>query len=170
MKTRFIILLVFFFYNTAFAQKSKLAIFKESKIKIIGFDIDNDPNKLPILTFTIQNSTKENIIFNRILLNLYYIKKYPLSSSSNNALESKELTPIAGVDLNIPILQDTYMYTVKFPIEITKKDAATIQIRLFCNIGEKHIVPSQYGRFKFNLAFITSDNKAIVSKEIILGY
>jgi hypothetical protein len=169
MKLGIIILILLVSYFSSFGQKSQFSILKESKIKIINFDLNKDPNKLPLLTFTILNRTKENIIFNRIVLVLKEFKKHPTSSSSNSDLKSKELTPIAGLDLSIPIQENTYTYTLRYPIEITAKEAATVQIRIHCDLANKCIVPSQIGFFKFNLLFMTYDFKTISSNEIILG-
>lgn len=153
----------------AFAQNKKLSFFRESRIKIINLNIDTNPNKLPLLTFTIINKTKENIIFNKIALNLIEFKKHPLSSSGNNGLTSKALTPIAGLDLSIPSQPNTYIYDLRSPIEIVSKDAATIQIRVHYDYKNKNVVPSQVGLFKFDLLFLTYDLKAVKSQVITLG-
>ena len=164
------ILFTIVFNSFLFNKLSERFYVKEPKIKIINYTIDKNPNKLPILNFTILNSTKDNIIINKLRLNLHYFKKHPLSSSSNNKLESKELKPIGSWDLNLPTeINNAYLYTPKYPIEITSKDAVTIQIRVFLNVKGKNLVPSQFGSFKFNLAFLTYDNIQIQSEEILLG-
>lgn len=169
MKFSSIVLVLIVSSLVSFAQKSKLSIFKESKISIINFDVDKDPNSLPIITLTILNKTKESIIFNRIALNLTNFKKNPTSASSGNYLTSKALSPIAGLDMTMPYEENTYIYKLTSPIEIVSKDAATIKIRIHCDFNNKIIVPSQLGVFKFSLLFITYDFKAIKSSEIILG-
>jgi hypothetical protein len=169
MKLKLLFLILLFVNVIAFGQKSKLTILKESKIKIISFNIDNDPNRLPLLDFTILNKTKNSIIFNKIVLNIIEFKKNPRSSSSSNDLTSKVLIPIAGLDLTMPNEVNTYLYDLTSPIQIVQKDAATIQIRIHSVLNKKNIVPSQLGMFRFKLLFVTYDLKAIESNEIVLG-
>jgi len=163
------LILLIVYSKLSFCQSKKVAIFKDTKIKIISSDIDKEPNRLPILTFTILNNTKENVFFNSIYLDLIQFKKNPTSSSSNNDFNSKVLTAIAGFDLTIPLEQNIYGYSLKSPIEITAKDAATIRIRLHSDFKNKHIIPSQLGSFKFTLTFVTYDNKGVKSDIILLG-
>ncbi|WP_426586048.1 hypothetical protein [Mucilaginibacter sp. R-33] len=164
-------LILFFnvFSLTAFSQSNKLSLFKEKKIKIVNTYLDDEPNKLPLLTITILNSTKQNIIFNRILVNIIQFKKHPTSSSNNGDLISRALSPIAALDLNLQQKEDSYLYSLKTPIEIVLKDAATIQVRLRSDLGKKHLIPSQIGYFKFTLTFITYDNKGIITNPFLLG-
>ncbi|MDB5002862.1 MAG: hypothetical protein JWQ34_1087 [Mucilaginibacter sp.] len=169
MKGKTIILLLLVCLDTFGQKKERITIFKDSKVKIINFVIDKDPNRLPILNFTIQNNTKETIIFTTVALVLIEFKKHPLSSSGNNDLISKALTPIAGLDLPIPIIPNTYIYGWQSPIQIVKKDAATIIIRIHYQLGDKNIVPGQLGYFKFKLLFLTYDLKAVSSSDIELG-
>lgn len=169
MRTIIVILIMVFCNLTSSGQKTKISYFKESKIKIINFIVDKDPNKLPVVTLTILNNTREDIIFNKISLTLYEFKKHPLSSSSNNDLVSKALTPIAGFDIPIPLQPNTYLFDLRSPIKIVRKDAATICIRLHHNLRGKQIVPSQIGYFKFHLTFLTYDLKGIPSPTIELG-
>lgn len=157
-------------YLTAVCQtKEKISILKDSKIKIINEVVDKDPNKLPIINFTIQNNSKEKIIFTTVALELINFKKHPLSSSSNNDLLSKELTPIAGYDLSMPIIPNTYLFGCKSPTQIGKKEAATIALRIYCQQGNKNIVPSQVGYFRFRILLITNDSKAVSSQEMEFG-
>jgi len=171
MRAKLFFLILLFFYLQSFGQKEKIKIFNDSKISIINFVVDKNPNKLPILTFTILNKTKKPIIFNRVAIYLIDFKKHPLSSSSNNELQSKLLTPIAGLDLDLPIEISNYLYNLRSPvlIGIGEKEASTINVRLFCNYRSKNLVPSQLGFFRFKLLFLTYDNKAIQSEEIELG-
>jgi len=169
MKFKLLLTIILFSNVFAFGQKSKLTILKNSKIKIVNFNIDDNPNKLPLLVFTILNKTRSNIIFNQIVLTLIDFKKNPRSSSSNSDLLSKLLTPIAGLDLTMPNEANTYLYNLTYPIEIAQKDAATIQIRIHSIVDNKNVVPSQIGMFKFKLLFVTYDFKAIESEEIVIG-
>jgi len=159
---------ILFFYLPALGQE-KLSLYKESKIKIINLTVDQNPNNFPLLTFSLLNNTRKDIIFTKLLLNLHYFKKHPLSSTSNNKLESKELKPIGTWDLDLPEDVNTYLYTSKYPIKIASNDAATIQIRLFSNLKGKVYVPTQLGVYKFTLTFITYDNKGVQSSIISLG-
>jgi hypothetical protein len=163
----FALLVILFSFNYAFAQK-RVAVFKDSKIKLINSTIDQDPNNLPILYFTILNGGKKDIIFTKIILNINYYKKNPRSSSSNNELESKVLTPIAVWNLNLPMEENSYIYTINNPLQISPKDPVTIKIRLFCDLSGKCIVPTQLGSFKFTFTFLTFDNKGVSSEEIVL--
>lgn len=150
-------------------QQSPISFSKQKRIKIINFIIDTDPNKLPVLTFTILNKTKNPIIFNRIILFLKKIRKYPISSSSNNGLISKSLTPIAGFDMELPIQEDTYVYLLRSPLTVIAKDAATFKIRMYVDVEKKHIIPNQMAFFKFSLAFLTYDFNGVTTEEISLG-
>lgn len=168
LKSQITVLFLIVFNSLSFSQNPQISFFNDTNIKIINFSLDNDPNNLPLLTFTILNNSRKEIIFTKLLLNLNYFKKHPTSSSSNNKIESKELKPIGYWDLNIPAEENTYLYKPKYPILISSKDAQTIQIRIFYSLKGKYYVPSQIGLFKFNLMFMTYDNKAIKSNEITL--
>jgi hypothetical protein len=169
MKAKFLFLILLFSNFLVFGQDPKITTLKESKLKIINLNIDANPNQLPLLAFTILNKTKNNFIFNKIVLELIEFKKNPTSSSTNNGLISKVLTPIAGIDLTIPEQEDIYLYSLNTPFQIVGKDAATIQIRIHALYKNKNVVPSQLGEFKFKLLFVTYDSKAIQSNEITLG-
>lgn len=162
--------IVFFLlsFNLVLGQK-RLSLFKDSKLIIVNSTIDKDPNSLPLLYFTILNKTRNDIIFNRVYLNISYFKKLPNSSSSNSKLVSKILTPIVVWNLNMPTAENTYLYDVNNPILLSPKDPITIKIRLFCNINGKNYVPSQIGEYKFTVTFITFDNKGLQSSQFIMG-
>ncbi len=169
MKSTFTLILICLCLNALCQKKEKISFFKDSKVKIISFVIDKNPNRLPVASITVQNNTKGNLIFTKVALILIECKKHPLSSSGGNDLISKALTPIAGLDLLIPLLPGTYVYLIQSPIQIVKKDAATFVIRIRCLNGDKNVVPSQIGYFKFKLSFITYDSKAVSTPEIELG-
>jgi hypothetical protein len=167
MKCGLLFIISLFSLQASFAQK--LTYFKSTRVKIINFVVDKDPNKLPLLSFTILNNSKKNIILNKIVLSLKEFKKHPLSTSSNDNLESKVLTPMAGLDLNIPTDVSNYQYLLKSPIEIASNDAATIQIRIHCDFESKCVVPAQIGFFRFSLFFVNYDLKMLRSGEITFG-
>lgn len=158
-----------FYFIPAVGQQKRIKVFNDKQIKIINQNIDSNPNKLPILTFTISNKSKEDVVFTNIFLGISDFVKHPLSSSSENELTSKVLNPIGGLDLPLPTQINGYLFGISSPILIAKHDFATVTIRLFCPLNNKNIVPNQLGYFKFRLSFLTDDFKAIQSQEIELG-
>src|SRR5947208_1703417 len=111
MKLIFVLFLLCLYTTNSFCQtKEKISVFKDSKVKVINFVIDKDPNKLPLVNLTIQNNTRKDLIFTKAVLILMEFRKHPLSSSSSNELVSRTLTPIAGRDLAIPDSPNTYKY------------------------------------------------------------
>ncbi len=149
--------------DQANAQSKKQVVSKT--FAIVNSVEYSDSKGFPLLNFTFKNYMDSSIIINRVQLQLINFKTNGITSIP----KTEELKPVAYWDLDIPLDKGLYTYKPKFPIQISSKDAATVQLRIFRGWEKKALTPQQCGLFTFKLFFLTTDNMKVASDTLYVG-
>jgi hypothetical protein len=124
-----------------------------------------DSGKFPLFNFTLKNYTDSSIIINKVQLMLINFK----ISTIQTFPVTEELKPMAYWDLNISSKPAIYTYQAKYPIQISSKDAGTVQVRIYTGSEREEIRPQMEVKFTFKLFFLTIDNFRIESDTLVIG-
>lgn len=118
----------------------------------------------PVIGCTVMNRSSEVVVITEVEVDVLEFR----SLRSHGA--SRELSPVAWVDVCLPVVPGTVKIPLTAPILIAPQDAATIAMRCHCEdkSGEFQS-PTSLGAFRFRFSFITDVEAAATTDEIKLG-
>ncbi len=143
-------------------QNGKRAIkSKNSRVTIIH-TVLNETNIFPVISFTLMNRAKESKVINSVTIDV--IEYHPYMSIPQTRL----LEPIAVWDIVLPFGSGRYTFAPATPLLIAQDDAATVDLRFFCEYEGKKIPPSETAVYILKIIFNTDQGDEVISKKIRL--
>lgn len=118
----------------------------------------------PVLGCTVMNRSSEVVVITEAKVEVLEFR----SLRSHGA--SRELSPVAWIDVCLPVSPGTTTVPLAAPILIAPQDAATIAMRCHCEDDSGGTQsPTSLGAFRFRFSFITDVETETTTDEIKLG-
>lgn len=139
-------------------EQSRSELFRVATV----FPLEQDP--FPTLGCTLVNRSEEPLVIQGLELELIEFKAVRGDSTS------RMLSPIATIDVELPVHPGNYAVPVQFPILLASRDAATVAIRLSClDANGVAQSPAAIGGFRFRLTFRTDGQQVAMTDELKIG-